>query len=87
MVRLLCQQALPSPVKGGSHAGKKITTATLSHGSLRVGPVEKKLDSLIAAIIFALVHSEAKHTLSVSPPDRKERRNSASVIALPKMHV
>lgn len=32
MVGLLCQQALPSPVKGGSHAGKKITPATPSHG-------------------------------------------------------
>lgn len=46
MVRLLCQQALPSPVKGGSHTGKKITTATLSHRPPVCGPRGKK--SLIA---------------------------------------
>lgn len=50
-------------------------------GSLDVGNMEKKkVQSLIASIIFAVVHLEAKHTLSL-------RRNSASVIALPKMHV
>lgn len=87
MVRLLCQQALPSPVKGGSHAEKKITTATLSHGLTVCGPHKKKLDSLIAAIIFAVVHLEAKHTLSTLPSQQNRRRNSASLIALPKMHV
>lgn len=46
MVRLLCQQAMPSPVKGGGHAGKKITTVTLSHGLPVCGLCGKKyLDS------------------------------------------
>lgn len=42
MVRLLCQQAMHSPVKGGSHAGKKITATTLSHGPPVCGPSGKK---------------------------------------------
>lgn len=47
---------------------------------LCVGLVEKKkLDSLIAAIIFAIVHLEAKHTLnSFSPRNRKEKKCSIS---------
>lgn len=40
-------------------------------GSLRVALEEKELDSLIAAIIFALVHFEAKHTLSNLPSQQK----------------
>ena len=81
MVRLLCQQAIPTPVKGGSHAGKKITAATLSHGPPEYGPHggKKKLDSLIAAIIFALVHLEAKHTLSsLSSQQKREKELSIS---------
>lgn len=74
MVRLLCQQAMPSPVKGGSRAGKKITAATLSHRPPACGaPWIKKLDSLIAAIIFTSVHIEAKHTLSRLPSQHKRR--------------
>lgn len=42
MVRLLCQQGMPSPVKGGNHAGKKITTETLYHGPPVCGPHGKK---------------------------------------------
>lgn len=57
----------------------------VSWAPLHVGLVEK---SLIAAIIFAVVHLEAKHTFKQPPPSQqKKRRNSASVIALPKMHV
>ena len=45
-------------------------------GSLRVGLIEgkKKLHSLIAAIIFAIVHLEAKHTLSSLPSQGKRER-------------
>lgn len=52
-----------SSVKGGSHAGKKITTATLSHGLPVCGPCEERIKPLIAAIILAIVHLEANHTL------------------------
>lgn len=57
-------------------------------GSLCVGLVEKKLDSLIAAIIFAIVRLEAKHTLSRLPSQKKrEKKLCFLVIALLKMHV
>lgn len=70
-MRLLCQQAVPSPVKGGSHAGKKITTAALSHGPPVCRPSGEK-KSLITAIIFAIVRLEAKHTLSSLPSQQRE---------------
>lgn len=63
MLRLLCQQALPNPVKGWSHAGKKITR-TQSYGL----PVcEPHVIKSLIAIIFAIVHLEANHTLSSFP--------------------
>lgn len=68
MVKLLCQQALLSPVKGGSHAGKKITR-TQSHGLSACGPPGIK--SLIAAIISGIVQLEAKQTLSSLLSQRK----------------
>lgn len=57
---------MPSPVKGGSYAAKKITAATLPHGPPVCGPSGKE-KSLMAAIIFAVVRSEAKRTLSSLP--------------------
>lgn len=47
----------------------------VSWAPLHVGLVEK---SLIAAIIFAVVHLEAKHTLSSPPPTEKEKKLSIS---------